>query len=65
MTQATCDFRRRIQSTTGPLYLGKDTYLRTGAAIYAESSYDEAHLEVILGDAQEIVMNALSAMERP
>ena len=33
--------------------------------IYAESSYDEAHLEVILGDAQEIVMNALSAMERP
>jgi phosphoglucomutase len=32
--------------------------------MYAESSYDEAHLEVILGDAQEIVMNALGAMER-
>ncbi len=33
--------------------------------IYAESSYDESHLEGILDDAQEIVMNALSAMERP
>ena len=33
--------------------------------IYAESSYDEAHLEVILGDAQEIVKNALNATERP
>ena len=32
--------------------------------IYAESFYDEAHLEVILGDAQEIVMNALNATER-
>ena len=33
--------------------------------IYAESSYDEAHLEVILDDAREIVKNALSATERP
>jgi phosphoglucomutase len=33
--------------------------------IYAESLYDEAHLEVILGDAQEIVMNALGTTEKP
>ena len=32
LTQAVCDFRRRVQGTTGPLYLGKDTHTLSGPA---------------------------------
>ena len=32
ITQAICDFRRRIQGTTGPLYMGKDTHALSGPA---------------------------------
>jgi phosphoglucomutase len=32
ITQAICDFRRRVQGTDGPLYMGKDTHALSGPA---------------------------------
>src|SRR5260370_30344889 len=49
---ATCWFAVR-PSTSGNIY-----------RIYAESFHDEAHLAVILGEAREIVKNALNSTEK-
>jgi phosphoglucomutase len=47
ITQAICDYRRG-QSTSGPLFLGKDTHALSGPA-------QEAALEVLAGNGVEVV----------
>src|SRR4029077_10089432 len=49
ITQAICDFRRRIQGTTGPLYLGKDTHALSGPA-------PPPPLQVLAGNGVETVI---------
>jgi phosphoglucomutase len=44
-------------------FVARPSGTRDNYKIYAESFWDEAHLDLILADAKEIVKNALNSTE--